>query len=56
MIEFFCEVRICNFKPFSDRRNKRFRLHPENDKYEDMFYKEIAIQGVAVKVIKSLED
>ena len=47
----------CTLKRYySDRRNKRFRLHPENDKYEDMFYKEIAIQGVAVKVIKSLED
>lgn len=47
----------CTLKRYyRDRPNKRFRLHPENDKYEDMFYDNIAIQGVAVKVIKNLEE
>ena len=39
---------------FLDRRHKRIRLHPENDEMEDMYYKEVSIQGIAVKVIKSL--
>ena len=41
---------------YLDRENKRVRLHPENNRMKDMFYDEIAIQGVAVKVIKDLED
>ena len=40
---------------YLDKRHKRIRLHPENDKMEDMFYKTISIQGVAVKVIKDLQ-
>ncbi len=40
---------------YLDNRHKRIRLHPENDKMEDMFYKTISIQGVAVKVIKDLQ-
>ena len=40
---------------FIDRKKKKVRLHPENDSMEDMFYSEVVIQGVAVKVIKSLE-
>ena len=32
----------------------RYRLHPENDKYEDMYFDSINIQGVAVKVLKDL--
>ncbi len=33
---------------------KKVRLHPENDKMNDMLYDNIVIQGVAVKVIKDL--
>ena len=40
---------------YLDNRRKCVRLHPENDKMEDMFYKTISIQGVAVKVIKDLQ-
>lgn len=40
---------------YIDKKKKRIRLHPENDDMEDMFYKNIQIQGVAVKVIKDLE-
>lgn len=39
---------------YVDRKNKRIRLHPENDRMQDMFYDKIDIQGVAVKVIKDL--
>ena len=40
---------------YLDRENRRIRLHPENSAMEDMYYDEIAIQGIAVKVIKDLE-
>ena len=39
---------------YLDRKHKRIRLHPENDEMEDMFYKNIDIQGIAVKVLKDL--
>ena len=39
---------------YLDRKNKRIRLHPENDEMQDMFYDQVDIQGVAVKVIKDL--
>ncbi len=38
-----------------DKKKKRPYLHPENDKYDDIYQDEIKIQGVAVKVIKNLE-
>ena len=41
---------------YKDKRRKKVRLHPENDEMEDMFFDSIEIQGVAVKVIKNLED
>ena len=41
---------------YKDKRRKKVRLHPENDDMEDMFFDNIAIQGVAVKVIKNLEN
>ena len=41
-------------KYYLDKGNKQIRLHPENDNMEDMFYDNIKIQGVAVKVIKDL--
>lgn len=31
---------------------RQIRLHPENEQYEDRYYDEIQIQGIAVKVIK----
>ena len=40
---------------YRDNKNRQIRLHPENDAMSDMYYDEIAIQGVAVKVIKDLE-
>ena len=39
-----------------DEKKKRPYLHPENKKYKDIYSDEIKIQGVAVKVIKNLED
>ena len=39
-----------------DKKKKRPYLHPENDKYDDIYQNEIKIQGVAVKVIKNLEE
>jgi len=39
---------------YLDRKNKRIRLHPENDQMQDMFYEKIDIQGIAIKVIKDL--
>lgn len=39
---------------YLDRKRKQVRLHPENDNMEDMFFKNIKIQGVAVKVMKDL--
>ena len=41
---------------YKDKRRKKVRLHAENDEMEDMFFDNIEIQGVAVKVIKNLED
>lgn len=39
---------------YLDRANKKVRLHPENNRMKDMFYNNVIIQGVAVKVIKDL--
>ena len=39
---------------YLDRKRKQVRLHPENDNMEDIFFKKIQIQGVAVKVMKDL--
>lgn len=40
---------------YLDNKRKKIRLHPENDEMEDMFFDDIAIQGIAVKVLKDLE-
>ena len=40
---------------FVDEKNHCIRLHPENKTMEDIIVPECVIQGVAVKVIKSLE-
>lgn len=39
---------------YIDKQKKKVRLHPENDEMEDMFFDNISIQGVAVKVLKDL--
>ena len=47
----------CTLKRYyKDEKLKKVRLHPENDEMEDMHFDTISIQGVAVKVIKNLED
>ena len=39
---------------YIDDKKQQVRLHPENDKMQDMYFKNIVIQGIAVKVIKDL--
>lgn len=39
---------------YPEPENHRIRLHPENDELKDMYYEDVQIQGVAVKVIKDL--
>ena len=39
---------------YRDTKTKRIRLHPENDAMQDMYFNNIQIQGIAVKVIKDL--
>ena len=40
---------------FVDKKNARIRLHPENDQMSDMFFDDVSVQGVAVKVLKDLK-
>ena len=40
---------------YIDEKKKKVRLHPENDEMEDMYYDNVIIQGVAVKIIKDIE-
>ena len=37
---------------YRDDKNKRFRLHPENDNMKDFYAKHIDVIGIAVKIIK----
>ena len=39
---------------YRDDKNKRFRLHPENDNMIDFYVEHIDVIGIAVKVIKDL--
>ena len=39
---------------FYDDESRKIVLHPENEKYSDVVYDELEIQGVAVHVIKNL--
>ncbi|HIT62480.1 MAG TPA: repressor LexA [Candidatus Caccovivens faecavium] len=39
---------------YLDEKRQQVRLHPENDKMKDMYFKNIIIQGIAIKVIKDL--
>lgn len=40
---------------YPEPRIRKIRLHPENSEMEDQYYDEVIIQGVAVKVLKNLE-
>lgn len=40
---------------YLDNERKQVRLHPENDKYDDMYFDNIVIQGVAVKNISDVK-
>ena len=47
----------CTLKRYyMDKSKKQIRLHPENDAMEDMYFDNISIQGIAVKVVKNLEN
>ena len=39
---------------YLDSQKNQVRLHAENEKYEDMYFNNIIIQGIAVKIIKDL--
>jgi repressor LexA len=39
---------------YKDKKNRRVRLHPENDELEDIYMDDIQIQGIAVRVFKEL--
>lgn len=46
----------CTLKRYyKDKRRKKIRLHPENEKMKDMFFDNIEIQGVVLKVIKNID-
>lgn len=38
-----------------DRENQKVILHPENPKFKDMYFDNVEIQGVAVRVLNNLE-
>lgn len=40
---------------YIDKDKQMIRLHPENNEMEDMYFENIVIQGVAVRVIKELK-
>ena len=47
----------CTLKRYYiDREKKKIRLHPENNEMEDMYFRKVEIQGVAVKVIKNIDE
>lgn len=39
---------------YVDNQRKQIRLHPENEKLNDMFFDNILIQGIAVKILKDI--
>jgi len=51
-------VALCNDENATLKRfykeNGIIRLHPENDEMQDMYFDDVQIQGVAVKVMKNL--
>lgn len=40
---------------YIDKKNKKIRLHPENDDMEDMYFDSVEIQGVVKKIIKNCD-
>ena len=47
----------CTLKRYYiDRKKRRIRLHPENDEMDDMYFSKVSSQGVAVKVIKNIDE
>lgn len=39
---------------YRDTKNKRFILHPENEKYDDIIVDNLVIQGIVTKVLKDV--
>lgn len=39
---------------YKDDKNKRFILHPENEKYNDIIVDDLVIQGIVTKVLKDV--
>lgn len=39
---------------YKDDKNKRFILHPENEKYDDIIVEDLVIQGIVTKVLKDV--
>lgn len=39
---------------YRDKKNKRFILHPENEKYDDIIVDNLVIQGIVTKVLKDV--
>lgn len=39
---------------YRDTKNKRFILHPENEKYDDIIVDDLVIQGIVTKVLKDV--
>jgi len=39
---------------YKDDKNKRFILHPENEKYDDIIVDDLVIQGIVTKVLKDV--
>lgn len=40
---------------YVDNEKNQIRLHAENQNYQDMFFDNVLIQGIAVKIIKDIE-
>lgn len=40
---------------YPEPKMKKIRLHPENSEMEDQYYDEVIIQGVAIRVLKNVE-
>lgn len=39
---------------YRDDKNKRFILHPENEKYDDIIVEDLVVQGIVTKVLKDV--
>lgn len=40
---------------YPEPKKKKIRLHPENSEMEDQYYDKVIIQGVAIRVLKNVE-